>query len=247
MPERRQPGAPGLRPPPGRPREQELGPEHLRRHHPGYLRVREWEELDEGESFTEEDVHEVCDGLPARPDGRARAVRRAVAGRPGGLRQRRAAAGRRRPQPQGGRHHRRGPGRPARRTLDDGQIPRELPGGRTPADGRAITTPSESTSAPALAPLPARTLGSVSDPLADAVARHAPAGTPLERRLDPRPGLVDRGDPGRDGPDHPRAPRAPPDRARASLPISPSATSPRSSMPSREPWRSSPACSSASP
>ena len=35
MPERRQPGAPGLHPPAGRPRQQELGPEHLRRHHAG--------------------------------------------------------------------------------------------------------------------------------------------------------------------------------------------------------------------
>ena len=30
---------------------------------PSYLRVREWEELEEGETFTEEDVHKVAYGM----------------------------------------------------------------------------------------------------------------------------------------------------------------------------------------
>ena len=201
---------------------------------PGYLRVREWEELDEGEPFTDRDVRDVAHGLPAGPDGGARALRRGVAGRPGGVRQRRAAAGPRRPQPQGGRHHRRGPGRPPGRPLDDGQVPDQrgaTPGGEDAARGPIPADP--------LDPEARRYPGGHAAPFPTAsptqALGHAPAAPALERRLDPGPRGVDRRDPGRDGPDHPRPAPAAPDRAPASRTTSPSATSPRSSRPSRGP------------
>ena len=56
---RRQPGADRLCPPPGGQRQQELGADLHLRHHPGLLRVREWEDLKEGDAFTDEDVHDV--------------------------------------------------------------------------------------------------------------------------------------------------------------------------------------------
>ena len=54
----------------------------------------------------------------------------------------------------------------------------------------------------------------VPDAVGDPGGRLAPAGAALERRLDPGPRRVDRGDPRRDGPDHDAPPRAAPDRAR---------------------------------
>ncbi len=90
---------------------------------PSFLRVRRWEELIEGEPFTERDVRDVSPGLPARPDRGQGAVRPRVAGRPRGRGQRRAAPGDRRPQPEGDQHHRRRRGRHRPRPLDHDQVP----------------------------------------------------------------------------------------------------------------------------
>ncbi len=93
---------------------------------PGYLRVREWEDLEEGEPFTDRDVRDV-----AMVCLLGQTVARELFGEGSpvgqrGLRQRRPPARPGRSQPQGGRHRRRGPGRPDRRTLDDDQVPGQL-------------------------------------------------------------------------------------------------------------------------
>jgi hypothetical protein len=79
---------------------------------PGFLQVRDWDDLAEGEAFTDTDVRDtalVC--LLGRTPGARALRRRRDAGRPGGRRAGRAAEGPRRAPAQGGRHHRRGPGR----------------------------------------------------------------------------------------------------------------------------------------
>ena len=181
---------------------------------PGYLRVREWEDLDQGESFTERDVHDVAmvcllGQTVARelfdeqsPVGQEVYVNDVPLRVIGVL------------SPQGGRHHRRGSRRPARRALDDGQVPGERARRRPPAKRRdALGSDPDGSAQSDGAALPPPTRRSVSDHLSDAVDRHPPAGTTLQRRFDPGPGVIDRGDPGRDGPDHPRAPRTSPNRA----------------------------------
>ena len=92
---------------------------------PGLLRVRDWEDPGRGRGVHHAGRPRRRPGLPARPDPRARAVRGRVADRQGGLRQRRAAPGHRRPEPQGDQHHRDRPGRHPARPLDDDQVPRQ--------------------------------------------------------------------------------------------------------------------------
>ena len=96
---------------------------------PDFLDVRDWDELDEGERFTDRDVRNASQGLPARPDARPRAVRRRVADRQGGPRQQRAVQGHRRPEPQGRQHDGHGPGRHPAGPVDDHQVPRVRPVG----------------------------------------------------------------------------------------------------------------------
>ena len=179
---------------------------------PEYLRVRQWEELEEGESFTEEDVHDVAmvcllGQTVARelfdeqsPVGQEVYVND-VPLRVIGVLSRKGAdiigedqddllvapwttVKFRVSSPDG----------PLRRGQGSARV------GSTSAPGPMSRRYPRGYAAPFPTLSPTQ------------VARHAPAGTPLERRLDPGPGVVDRGDPGRDGPDHPRAPRTSPNR-----------------------------------
>ena len=181
---------------------------------PSYLRVRQWEELEEGESFSEEDVREVsmvC--LLGQTVARELFDEESPVGQEVYVNDV--------PLRVVGVLSRKGADiigedqddllvapwttvkfRVSSQTAHSGEDRDPPPSGLPQLQGQLVTA------------LPSRILRSVSDPLADAGARLAPAGTPLERRLDPCPGLVDRGHPGRDGADHPRAPRTSPNRAR---------------------------------
>ena len=237
VPGRRQPGADRLRPPAGRPRQQELGARSTstapRPATSASATGRTWPRASRSPT---QDVRDVAHGLPARPDARPRAVRRRVAGRQGGLRQRRPAAGRRRPEPQGDRTSsattRTTSCSPPGRRSSTASAPRRRPRRADAVGRRDRTWPTRSNLlAP---PLP---------PVADAAStrRRRPSqavDTPRLERFSNVDSIlvradVDRGDPRRDGPDHRAAARAAPDRRRARRTTSTSATSPRSSRPSQ--------------
>ena len=248
VPERRQPLAPGLHPPPGSSTATRTGCRATssapRRATSGSATGRSSRRASRSPTTTSATSRMVC--LLGQTVVRELFGER-VAGRQGGVRQRRPPAGAGRPEPQGGRHHRRGPGRHPARPLDDGQVPGQR--GAT----RAATTrsrrrgpasqlgPRRRGAIPAATPRPSR---SPRRPRPGRLPRLRPA---LERRLDPGPRRVDRRDPGRDGARSPAPARAAPDRAPASRTTSPSATSPRSSRPSRGPSAWCRACSCASP
>ena len=185
---------------------------------PGYLRRprlgRDWPRASRSPTQDVRDVALVCllgQTLVAR------AVRRRVAGRQGGARQRRAAPGHRRPEPQGDQHHRRGPGRHPARPLDDDQVPdqrRRRRRRRAAAAARPRDLPSQFNLLP-----PPLSRGSRRSLYPRASATQV-ADTPRLERFSNVDSIlvradVDRRDPRRDGPDHRAAPRAAPDRRRA--------------------------------
>ena len=216
---------------------------------PGYLRVREWEELEEGEPFTDRDVRDVAmvcllgqtvarelfgEGSPVGREVYVSDVPLRVLG----VLSRKGAdiigedqddllvapwtTVKFRISSAGtGGDDATGAGAPGIPSTRWSQDRRRYPG------GHAATIP---------------------DPIPDPGPRPVPGCHRLSKRqLDPGPHSVNRRDPGRDGRDHPRAPPAAPDRHQRARTTSPSATSPRSSTPSRGRSASWPGCSCASP
>ena len=153
---------------------------------PGYLRVREWEDLDEGESFTERDVRDVAmvcllGQTVARelfgeesPVGQEVYVND-VPLRVIGVLSRKGAD-----------------------IIGEDQddllvapwttVKFRISSSRPhPADAPTHQDLSAISTVPMLGRYPERAPRSLPDALTDAGARHAPAGTPLERRFDPGP------------------------------------------------------------
>ena len=92
---------------------------------PSYLAVRDWEDLDEGEMFTDRDVRNGSKVCVIGADAGARAVPGRVARRQGNPHPERLVPRDRRAEPQGGEHDGHGPGRHRAGPLDDDQVPRQ--------------------------------------------------------------------------------------------------------------------------
>ena len=92
---------------------------------PDYLAVRDWEDLEEGNAFTDGDVQQGRQGLPDRHHAEAGAVPGRIAGRQGGPHPERSLPRGRRAQPQGRQHDGPGPGRHRAGALDHDQVPGE--------------------------------------------------------------------------------------------------------------------------
>ena len=204
---------------------------------PAYLRVRQWEELEAGARCSPTATWSTTrwSASWARRSPASSSATRSP-DRQGGL-----------PSPtsrlrvvgvlgqEGGRHHRRGPGRHPRRPLDHRPLPDQLGSGASNALQRA---PPPADPAGRAASTSGRYLKGQTDlflkPSTTQALDTPQARTVLQRRLDPGPLAVDRRDPRGDGADRRNVLR---ERHRikagGARTISPSATSPRSSRRSR--------------
>ena len=184
------------------------------------------DDLAEGEPFTDRDVRNAEQGLPARPDDRPRAVRRRV-----------AASARRSASttcsfkvigvlaPQGREHDGLRPGRHPARPVDDDQVPRRRPVGDSGNQRRGrVAAARREQRQHAQQPLPAASVQLYPEPSAAAGGQHAAAGAVHQHRPDHRRGRRRRADPDGDRADHRGAARAAPHPARASPTTSTSAT-----------------------